>query len=128
MKACFYLICSEAVRNTKILSTVRSDYELLHTTLSYIQDNYTSNISLRSLAKKLGYSYTYLSRYLNNVMGISFVDFINENRINYALYLLKNTKNTITDIAYECGYSSIRTFNRNFLKITNTTPKAYRHS
>lgn len=128
MKACFYLICSEAVQNTNILSAARSDYELLHKTLSYIQENFTNDISLHSIASKLGYSYTYLSRYINNVLGVSFVDFINENRINYALYLLKNTENSITDIAYECGYSSIRSFNRNFLKITNTTPKTYRNS
>ncbi len=128
MKAYFYLICSEAIRNTNILSTARSDYELLHKSLNYIQENFTKNISLRSIASKLGYSYTYLSRYLNNVLGISFVDFINENRINYALYLLKNTENSITDIAYECGYSSIRSFNRNFLKINKTHQLAYRNS
>jgi AraC-like DNA-binding protein len=128
MKACFYLICSETIKNSNILDNIKTDYELLQKTLNYIQENFTDNISLKIISSKLGYSYTYLSKYLNKMLGISFVDFVNENRINYALYLLKNTELTITDIAYECGYSNIRSFNRNFVKITNTTPKVYRNS
>lgn len=128
MKACFYLICSELIEQSNILDNDRCNYELLHRTLNYIQNNFTNNISLKSISLELGYSYNYLSKYLNNMLGISFVDFINENRINYALYLLKNTEDSITDIAYNCGYSSIRSFNRNFLNIINMTPKAYRNS
>jgi AraC-like DNA-binding protein len=128
MKACLYLLCSEIIKNTGMHDSIKPDYELLHKILNYSQENFTEDISLRSIATRFGYSYTYLSKYLNNILGISFVDFINENRINYALYLLKNTQTTITDIAYACGYSSIRSFNRNFLKITEKTPKSYRNS
>lgn len=128
MKACLYLLCSEVMENTKLIDSIKPDYELLHKILNYSQENFTKDISLKTISTQFGYSYTYLSKYLNNILGISFVDFINENRINYALYLLKNTQNTITDIAYTCGYSSIRSFNRNFLKITNNTPKSYRNS
>ncbi|BCZ45314.1 transcriptional regulator ChbR [Clostridium gelidum] len=128
MKACLYLLCSEIMKNTRLIDSIKADYELLHKILNYSQENFTKDISLRSISTKFGYSYTYLSKYLNNILGVSFVDFINENRINYALYLLKNTQTTITDIAYTCGYSSIRSFNRNFLKITEKTPKSYRNS
>lgn len=128
MKACLYLICSEIMDCTKTLPATKPDYELLHQILNFIQENFTKDISLKSISNKFGYSYTYLSKYLNNILGVSFVDFINENRINYAIYLLKNTQNTITDIAYSCGYSSIRSFNRNFLKLTSNTPKSYRSS
>jgi len=128
MKACLYLLCSEVMENSKLIDSISPDYELLHKILNYIQENFAQNISLRSIASQFCYSYTYLSKYLNNILGISFVDFINENRINYAIYLLKNTQTTITYIAYTCGYSSIRSFNRNFLKITKKTPKSYRNS
>lgn len=128
MKAYLYLICSEVLKNSNIIENNKNDYELLHKALNYIQENFTKDISLQDIAKEFGYSYTYLSKYLNNTLGISFVDFINENRINYSMYLLKNTEETITTIAYTCGYSSIRSFNRNFLKINNLTPKLYRKS
>lgn len=128
MKSCLYLLCSEIMEHTKLFDSIKPDYELLHKILNYAQENFTKDISLKTISTQFGYSYTYLSKYLNNILGISFVDFINENRINYALYLLKNTNDTITDIAYACGYSSIRSFNRNFLKITQSTPKLYRNS
>lgn len=128
LKACLYLICSEIMGQTNLIDSTKQDYELLHKALTYIQENFTKDISLNDVSAECGCSYNYLSKYLKNTLGSSFVDFINENRINYALYLLKNTQNTITDIAYTCGYSSIRSFNRNFLKITNKTPKAFRNS
>lgn len=127
MKACLYLLCSEVMEHTQLLISVKNDYELLHKILNYIQNNFTKDISLKSIADEFCYSYNYLSKYLNNVLGISFVDFVNQNRINYAAYLLKNTEDPITDITYKCGYSSIRSFNRNFLKIMNMTPKTYRN-
>ncbi|AQS11424.1 HTH-type transcriptional activator RhaS [Clostridium saccharobutylicum] len=126
MKGCLYLLCSEIIEHTKLLDSIKHDYELLHKTLTYVQENFTKNISLKSISSEFGYSYTYLSKYLNNILGTSLVNFINENRINYALYLLKNSQATITDIAYTCGYSSIRSFNRNFLRLTGKTPKSYR--
>lgn len=128
MKSCLYLLCSEIMEKTKLCESVKNDYELLHKILNYIQENFTKDISLKIISSEFSYSYTYLSKYLNNMLGISFVDFVNENRINYASYLLKNTKNTITDIAYMCGYSSIRSFNRNFIKFTKKTPKLYKNS
>jgi AraC-like DNA-binding protein/mannose-6-phosphate isomerase-like protein (cupin superfamily) len=128
MKSCLYLICSEVMEHTQLLISEKNDYELIHKVLNYIQNNFTKDISLKSIADEFNYSYNYLSKYLNKVLGISFVDFINQNRISYASYLLTNSDDTITDIAYKCGYSSIRSFNRNFFSITNTTPKNYRNS
>jgi AraC-like DNA-binding protein len=116
------------MEHTQLLISEKNDYELIHKVLNYIQNNFTKDISLKSIAYEFNYSYNYLSKYLNKVLGISFVDFINQNRISYASYLLTNSDDTITDIAYKCGYSSIRSFNRNFFSITNTTPKNYRNS
>ncbi len=127
MKACLYLICSALMKHTKLVDSVNNDCELLHKALTYIQENFTKNISLKTVSDICCCSYTYLSKYLNNILGSSFVDFVNQNRINYSLYLLKNTQDTITDIAYTCGYSSIRSFNRNFQKITNMTPRSYKN-
>lgn len=128
MKSCLYLLCSEVMDHTKLLPSIKNDYELLHKVLNYVQENFSKDISLESIANEFCYNYNYLSKYLNKVLGISFVDFINQHRINYASYLLRNTDDTITDIAYKCGYSSIRSFNRNFLKFTSKTPKDYRNS
>jgi AraC-like DNA-binding protein len=94
--------------------------------LSDIQDHFTESISLKSIAGTVGYSYNYLSKYFNTHINMSFVDFLNETRVNYACYLLIYTEKNITEIAFLCGYESIRSFNRNFVKIKLCTPKEYR--
>lgn len=127
IKASLYLLSSEIMKQTKLISSGKTDQILIHKVLSYIQNNFTKNISLKEIASTLGYSYNYLSKYLNETLELSYVDFINENRISYALYLLKNTDSSITDIAYTCGYSNVRSFNRNFIKIANITPSEYRN-
>jgi AraC-like DNA-binding protein/mannose-6-phosphate isomerase-like protein (cupin superfamily) len=125
-KACLYLLLSELMGQTSLIKSEKQDPELLHKLLTYIQDHFTESISLKSIAGTLGYSYNYLSKYFNTHMSMSFVDFLNETRVNYACYLLIYTEKNITDIAFRCGYENIRSFNRNFVKIKLCTPKEYR--
>jgi AraC-like DNA-binding protein/mannose-6-phosphate isomerase-like protein (cupin superfamily) len=125
-KSCFYLLLSELMGQTSLIKGQKQDPGLLHKLLTYIQDHFTESISLKSIADTLGYSYNYLSKYFNTHINKSFVDFLNETRVNYACYLLIYTEKNITEIAFLCGYESIRSFNRNFIKIKLCTPKQYR--
>ncbi|MEH7177082.1 helix-turn-helix domain-containing protein [Neobacillus vireti] len=125
-KACLYLILSELMNQTSLMKGEKQDPELLHKLLTYIHDHFTESISLRSIAGTLGYSYNYLSKYFNTHISMSFVDFLNETRVNYACYLLTHTEKNMTEIAFLCGYESVRSFNRNFVKIKLCTPKKYR--
>lgn len=54
------------------------------------------------------------------------MEYLNNRRITHACKLLETTKLNSTQIAYECGYNNLRTFNRNFLKYTNTVPSEYK--
>lgn len=128
LKGALYLFCAEFLSNSSLTDISKMDYELLHKVLNYVQENYTNNISLKEIAKDLNYSYTYLSKYINNFLGISFADFINEHRISYAISLLNNTDLSITDISFKCGYSNVRSFNRNFIKLVHKTPTEYKNN
>ncbi|MEH7493008.1 helix-turn-helix domain-containing protein [Neobacillus niacini] len=125
-KASLYLLLSELMGQTRLIKGEIQDPELLHRLLTYIQEHFTETISLKSIAGTLGCSYNYLSKYFNTHINMSFVDFLNETRVNYACYLLIYTEKNITEIAFLCGYESIRSFNRNFVKIKLCTPKEYR--
>jgi transcriptional regulator GlxA family with amidase domain len=57
--------------------------------------------------------------------GTGFVRYLSIIRISQAADLLTTTDLKITDIAYQCGFSSIRTFNRVFLEVTGYTPTEY---
>ena len=83
------------------------------------------------LAERLGIKSYLLSKFLNERLGKSFNEFINEKRIEEAKRLLeiKENKNLIMfEIAVDSGFKSESSFYSNFKKHTGMTPKEYQKS
>ena len=59
-------------------------------------------------------------------LNTTFRALLNDYRIGKAKYLLDSGTDSIANIAYECGYDSLVSFNRNFKKLTGLTPSQYR--
>lgn len=97
-------------------------FDVIH----YIYMHCGDRISLRQVADTLGYSYYHLSHIFNNYVGMSFAQFCNGIRINCALEELGKDKLSMTDIAYRCGFSSVRNFNRVFSQMLGVTPSEYK--
>lgn len=94
--------------------------------LRYVGENFTRNITLKDMAKELNMSYVYLSRVFAQKIKFKFVDCINSFRIQNAISLLSNYDKSISEICYECGFGSVRQFNRLFLQTMQCTPSEYR--
>lgn len=92
----------------------------------YIQENYSSNISLNDIAKTVYLSPSYLSSMITSETGKSFTDILNEVRIQKAIELLKDPGLRITDIAYAVGFKEPQYFSIVFKKLTQLTPRDYR--
>lgn len=60
--------------------------------------------------------------------GKSFTSFVNEIRFEKASELLKDPQISITDIAFDTGYSSPQHFTRAFRRIAGTSPREYRRN
>ena len=90
--------------------------------LDYIENNITEKITLSDMAKLSGMTDSSFSRHFNKVNGISFKKYLMTKKIEYAIHLLENTDKCVTDIAYECGFSSISGFYDTFKKVTGKTP------
>ncbi len=104
--------------------------ELLNPDLSskilfYINENFTKDISLSSLASEFGYSESYLSRYFKSYFNISLNQYITIIRLKNALMLMHEKKNTLTYCAFESGFGSMRTFYRVFSEEFGCSPKEY---
>jgi len=102
------------------------DLPLINRVLKYVEDNYTSSVSLSAAAEKFGVEYKYLSAYFKKNTGMTFNEYVASCRINRAKYLLAGTKTPIADIAADCGYDTFRSFDRNFLKLCSMRPRDYR--
>ncbi len=128
LKAVLYSICAEFDEVAAYVMQDPTDNNLLYRIFEFVEQNYKNDCSLENLAKHIGFGYSYLSRYFKSSVGISFNSYVNQYRISNACYLLKNSGNSILECALECGYTSLRSFNRNFKMYTLVSPKEYRDS
>lgn len=126
LKSCLYALCSEFLKHTELLDKSTKNDILMQKIVDYISLNYKNKITLSSLAKELGYNYHYLSKSLNKIFDISFNEFLNSYRLDNAIIMLIETDKTITEIALESGFQSVRSFNQFFKFHIGVSPTQYK--
>lgn len=127
-KSCLYAVCDEYLRQTPLTDKELHKKQLIRQVTDYVQEHHHQNLTLTDLSRLLGYDYHYLSRYFNAMFRISFSDFLNSYRLEHALRLLKESNQSITEIALESGFQSARNFNYFFRKSMGMSPTEYRKS
>ena len=78
------------------------------------------------MATEMGMSYYHLSRLFNEHMGMSFVGYLTEVRLEYSKALLRNTSLKVEQIAEMSGFLESNSFIRVFKKYYAITPGRYR--
>ena len=92
----------------------------------YIDQNFQRKLLLGEIARREGLSLTYLSHFFKEALGMSFQEYLNQKRFEYACRLLFTTDRRILDISLSSGFSDVRYFNQAFLEQYGCTPKEYR--
>lgn len=98
----------------------------LQKALSYINANYTGEISLDGIAAAVNQSRFRFAKAFRAAYNMTTWDYINIRRIDRARELLAGTDDTVLAVATRCGYNNTANFNRIFKKITGITPHEYR--
>ncbi len=101
------------------------DRKLLQVT-DYINDSLDQDIKLADLAQLLGMSQSHFSQLFKQSMGISPHQYLLQQRVERAKQLLKQTDQSVVDIALACGFNSHSHLSKQFRQLTGMTPKAYR--
>ncbi|EOZ98115.1 transcriptional regulator, AraC family [Indibacter alkaliphilus LW1] len=89
------------------------------------------NVSIKELAELIGEQPYLVSQAINTVMGKTFFELINEERVNVAKRLLTDEKYnhlSLVGIGFESGFNSKTTFNTTFKKHTGMTPSEFKKS
>ncbi len=94
--------------------------------VEYIYSHVTERITVPSLADYTGVSVSYLSRQFVKELGVPVSDYIREKKIEQAQELLKNSDQSILEIACTLSFSSQSHFIQTFKHIVGVTPKKYR--
>lgn len=85
------------------------------------------DLDLAGLARRLGTNTAYLSRGLNEGLGLGFAEAINELRVEHVAARLRDgADGDILTLAIDAGFGSKATFNRVFKERFGVTPSAYR--
>ncbi|WP_269477849.1 AraC family transcriptional regulator [Hominibacterium faecale] len=100
--------------------------DIIYRTIKYLYSNYDHKVNLQDVSEQEYLSMFYLSHKFKDITGYSFRDWLNFVRVEKAEKLLLNTSSPITEIAYQCGFSDVRYFNKHFMKWYKISPNKYR--
>lgn len=93
---------------------------------TYINEHYSENISLQTLAEQFFLHPNYLSRLFQEKSGHNFIDYLTQVRVEKSKRLLSDTGFSMYDISQMVGYSTPNYFSKVFKISTGMTPKQYR--
>lgn len=91
----------------------------------YVVDHIEDCISLQETAEYVGVSAGYLSTIFKREYNQSFVDYVNETKMEYACRLLEEGELMVMEIAYRLGYENAYYFSKVFRKYIGMSPTDY---
>ncbi len=93
---------------------------------NYVQNNYAKKITLDEMANLLNMSKVSFNRFMKKTTNHTFIEYLNDVRIDNASRLLASEEYSISEIAFMCGFNNMANFNRIFKKTKGLTPSNYK--
>ena len=118
----------EMISQNSMRSVYSGNSQIISAALQYINKNFKEKISLKAIETNLHVNPSYFSTLFKNEMGITFTDYLNTLKIEYACTLLANSNMSIIDISLSAGFDDQSYFTKVFRKAKGVTPKQYRSS
>ena len=94
--------------------------------IDYIERNLRKGISLEDVANHVNISTYYLSKIFKKEMGVNFITYVTDRKMDMAKEMLVNTDIPVLNIALDLAYNEANYFSKAFKKKTGLTPSEYR--
>lgn len=111
---------------TEKAMTLSSSHRLAYV-IQYIRENISQSLDIDTLSEKACMSESNFHRVFKNELGISPIEFINDERIKLAASLLQDPKRKIKEVYMECGFETRSYFNRLFKRKKKLSPSEYQN-
>lgn len=93
----------------------------------YIRMNFKRNPTLEDVAQAVNLNPAYFSVKFHEIMGVSYKEYLNDIKLNFASKALKNNREmSVSEICYESGFGSLSHFHREFKEKFGCTPLEFR--
>lgn len=99
---------------------------IIRKAIKYLEDHYKGQLSLLDLSKHVSLSTNYFCSLFKKYTGKTVLEYLTYRKILEAKRLLRSTRKTVSEIAYELGYTNPRYFSEVFLRHEGITPTNYR--
>lgn len=93
-----------------------------------IINNFSTSLNIAELATNCYLSEPHFRKIFKEATGLPPSQYIIKFRMNAASIMLKNSQRKIIQIAIDCGYTTLSSFNRSFKTTFNLSPREYRKS
>lgn len=103
----------------------KNNRKVIEKTIEYINENLATDLCLEKLSDLFGYTSIYFHKLFKVATGKTLHDYVEDRRIRKAIDLMLSTDKTLTQIAYDCGFSSQAYFSYAFKKKKGQTPREY---
>lgn len=126
-------ICIDNLRISMFESRTRTvpamqEEPLIISIARYIQEHLEEEISLTVLSEKFHLSAQYISQLFRSEIGVNFLAYLTNMRMEQAKKLLLSTPLSIAEISAKSGYSDYRIFTKTFKRVEGVTPSQFRHN
>ncbi len=119
-----YMLFFLMARNKNQFDKSTAGNKYVERAISYIQNNFSNNISLSEISEVCSIHPEYFSRMFKKETGFGFCEYVNTLRLQKAESLLKqHSKMSVTEIAAECGFDDSNYFSVKFKKMYGMPPK-----
>ena len=98
----------------------------MRSVIDYIERNLRRGISLEDVANHVNISTYYLSKIFKKEMGVNFITYVTDRKMDMAKEMLANTDIPVLNIALDLAYNEANYFSKAFKKKTGLTPSEYR--
>lgn len=119
------LMQSQNLKMSSAESLSHSNSSRLNYVLNYIQQHLSSRISVDLLSRKAYLGRNHFFKWFKEQLGITPLEYINQERIRLAKQLLTDKNNSISEVSLQCGFNDVNYFVRLFKKTEGITPGAY---
>jgi AraC-like DNA-binding protein len=100
--------------------------ERINRVCELISKRFRENITQSEAARVAKMSGPSFSRFFRRATNRTFRAFLNQVRVGHASQLLLETDRTVAEVCFDSGFSNLSNFNRQFLRLRNVSPRAYR--